>query len=202
MANTVNKAVVYNRFLDEAVQAGLTSAPLTAAPSRVQYLGGGDVKIAKLSVGGLGTYARDTGYPAGSATLEWETFSMRNDRGIKFLVDVMDEDETGGTLSAANIINEFASNEEAPEIDSVRYSSIFQGILSASTARYGWYTPAITDIFTQFNNDIADIRKVAGRNITLMAFMNESAFATLANSSEVGHTFNVQSGGSAVNTDK
>ena len=68
MANTLTKAVVYNTLLDEVITAGLTSQKLTAGAGRVKYNGGNTVKIAKLSVGGYGTYNRATGYPEGAAT--------------------------------------------------------------------------------------------------------------------------------------
>ena len=178
MANTVTKATVYNKLLDSVVQAGLTSAPLTANASRVVYNGGNSVKIAKLSVGGFGTYNRDSGYPSGAATLAWETFTMAMDRGIKFNVDVMDEDETMGTLSAANIIAEFGKNQEAPEVDAYRY-----------------YTPVVATVLSQFNTDIGVVRASCGRSVPLYAFMSESAFTVLSNSSQLTKTLETQMSG-------
>ena len=64
------------------------------------------------------------------------------DRGKSFNVDVMDADETMQTLSATNLIGEFAKDKEVPEVDSYRYSSIFAAIVDDATVRYGYYTPA------------------------------------------------------------
>lgn len=196
MANTVTKAVVYNKLLDSVVQAGITSAPLTANASRVVYNGGNSVKIAKLSVGGYGTYNRDTGYPAGAATLAWGTYDLTMDRGIKFNVDVMDEDETMGTLSAANIIAEFGKNQEAPEIDAYRYSSIVKAILAdTTTAHYGYYTPVVATVLSQFNSDIGTVRASCGRSVQLYAFMSESAFTVLSNSTQLSKSLETQMAG-------
>lgn len=196
MANTVTKAVVYNKLLDSVVQAGLTSSPLTANASRIQYNGGSSVKIAKLSVGGFGTYNRDTGYPAGAATLSWGTYDMTMDRGIKFNVDVMDEDETMGTLSAANIIAEFGKNQEAPEIDAYRYSSIMKAILAdTTTTRYGYYTPVVATVLSQLNSDIGTVRASCGRSVPLYAFMSESAFTVLSNGTQLSKSLETQMAG-------
>ena len=195
MPNTVTKATVYNKLLDSVVQAGLTSAPLTANASRVVYNGGNAVKIAKLSVGGFGTYNRDSGYPAGAATLAWETFTMAMDRGIKFNVDVMDEDETMGTLSAANIIAEFGKNQEAPEVDAYRYSSIMASILADSVTRYGYYTPVVATVLSQFNTDVGVVRGAVGRSVPLYAFMSESAFTVLSNSTQLSKSLETQMSG-------
>ena len=196
MSNTVTKAVVYNKLLDSVVQAGLTSTPLTANASRVQYNGGSSVKIAKLSVGGFGTYNRDTGYPAGAATLAWGTYEMKMDRGIKFNVDVMDEDETMGTLSAANIIAEFGKNQEAPEVDAYRYSSIVAAILADTTVtHYGYYTPLVATVLSQFNTDIGTVRASCGRSVPLYAFMAESAFTILSNGTQLTKSLETQMSG-------
>lgn len=195
MPNNVTKAVVYNKLLDSVVQAGITSAPLTANASRVQYNGGNSVKIAKLSVGGFGTYNRDTGYPAGAATLAWGTYELTQDRGIKFNVDVMDEDETQGTLSTANIIAEFGKNQEAPEVDAYRYSSIFQAIVDDATVRYGYYAPVIATVLSQFNTDVGAVRAACGRSVQLYAFMSETAFTTLSNSTQLSKNLETQMSG-------
>ena len=196
MSNNVTKATVYNKLLDSVVQTGLTSAPLTGNASRVVYNGGNAVKIAKLSVGGFGTYSRDTGYPAGAATLAWGTYEMKMDRGIKFNVDVMDEDETMGTLSTANIIAEFGKNQEAPEVDAYRYSSIVAAILADTTVtHYGYYTPLVATVLSQFNTDIGTVRASCGRSVPLYAFMAESAFTILSNGTQLTKSLETQMSG-------
>lgn len=192
MANTVTKAVVYNAILDEVIQAGLTSAPLTADASRVRYSGGNTVKIAKLSVGGYGDYNRDTGYPSGAATLAWEDHTIAMDRGISFNVDVMDEDETMQTLSATNIISEFARSNAVPELDAYRYSKIFQSIVDDSTVRYGYYAPAEATILGTIQGQIADIQNVIGEQEPMVCFISGGAFKYLTQSTQLTKQLGVQ----------
>jgi len=192
MPNTVTRAVVYNAILDEVIQAGLTSAPLTADASRVRYNGGNTVKIAKLSVGGYGDYNRDTGYPAGAATLAWEDHTISMDRGISFNIDVMDEDETMQTLSATNIIAEFARSNAVPELDAYRYSKIFQSIVNDSTVRYGYYTPAEATILGTIQGQIADIQNVIGEQEPMVCFISGAAFKYLTQSSQLSKQLGVQ----------
>lgn len=202
MANNVTKAVVYNAILDEVVEAGLTSAPLTAGASRVKYNGGNSVKIAKLSVGGFGAYNRDTGFPAGAATLAWEDHTITQDRGVSFNVDVMDEDETMQTLSATNIIAEFARSHAVPELDAYRYSKIFNSIVDDSTVRYGYYTPAVATMLTTIQGQIADIQDKIGEQEPLRIFMSGQAFKILTQSTELSKQLGVQnvSGANGVTT--
>lgn len=192
MANTVTKAVVYNAILDEVVEAGLTSAPLSANASRIKYNGGNTVKIAKLSVGGYGDYNRDTGYPSGAATLAWEDHEITMDRGISFNVDVMDEDETIQTLSATNIIAEFARSHAVPELDAYRYSKIFQAIVDDAIVRYGYYTLAEATILGTIQGQIGDIQNVIGEQEPLVCFISGAAFKYLTQSTQLSKQLGVQ----------
>jgi hypothetical protein len=193
MSNTLTKAVVYNTLLDEVITAGLTSAKLTAGASRVKYNGGNTVKIAKLSVGGYGTYDRATGYPAGAATQSWEDHVITMDRGITFNVDVMDEDETMQTLSVANIITEFARTQAVPEIDAYRYSSIFAAIVDDATVKYGYYTPAEATILGTIQGQIADIQNLIGEQEPMTLYISGAAFKYLTQSTQLAKQLGVQS---------
>lgn len=192
MANTVTKAIVYQSLLDEVINAGLTSSPLTANSNRIQYNGGNSVKIAKLSVGGYGAYNRDTGYPAGAATLAWEDHTIAMDRGISFNVDVMDADETMQTLSASNIIAEFGRTHAVPELDAYRYSKIFQSIVDDASVRYGYYAPDATTILGTLQGHIGDIQNVIGEQEPLVCFMSGAAFKVLTQSSQLTRQLGVQ----------
>lgn len=192
MANTVNKAAIYTPILDEVIAAGLTSAPLTAGASRIKYNGGNTVKIAKLSVDGYSDYSRSTGYPAGDATLTWEDHLITMDRGVAFNIDVMDEDETQQTLSATNIIAEFGRTRSVPEIDSYRYSTIFQAIVDDTTVRYGYYAPDVGTVLGTLQGNIADIQDVIGEQEPLVCFISGTAFKALTQSTQLSKQLGVQ----------
>ena len=192
MANTVNKATIYTPILDEVIAAGLTSAPLTAGASRIKYNGGNTVKIAKLSVDGYSDYSRSTGYPAGDAVLSWEDHLITMDRGVAFNIDVMDEDETQQTLSATNIIAEFGRTRSVPEIDSYRYSTIFQAIVDDTTVRYGYYEPVVATVLGTLQGNIADIQDVIGEQEPLVCFISGTAFKALTQSTQLSKQLGVQ----------
>ena len=192
MANTVSKATIYMPILDEVIEAGLTSAPLTAGASRVKYNGGNTVKIAKLSVDGYSDYNRSTGYPSGDAVLSWEDHVISMDRAVAFNVDVMDEDETQQTLSATNIIAEFGRTRAVPEVDSYRYSSIFNAIVDDATVRYGYYTLAEATILGTLQGNIADIQDDIGEQEPLVCFISGAAFKYLTQSTQLSKQLGVQ----------
>lgn len=192
MANTVTKAAIYTPILDEVIAAGLTSAPLTAGASRIKYNGGNTVKIAKLSVDGYSDYSRSNGYPAGDAVLSWEDHLITMDRGVAFNIDVMDEDETQQTLSATNIIAEFGRTRSVPELDSYRYSKIFQSIVDDTTVRYGYYNPDGATILGTLQGNIADIQNVIGEQEPLICFISGTAFKALTQSTQLSKQLGVQ----------
>ena len=192
MANTVAKAAIYTPILDEVIAAGLTSAPLTAGASRIKYSGGNTVKIAKLSVDGYSDYSRSNGYPSGDAVLSWEDHLITMDRGVAFNIDVMDEDETQQTLSATNIIAEFGRTRSVPELDSYRYSKIFQSIVNDTTVRYGYYAPIADTVLGTLQGNIADIQNVIGEQEPLICFISGTAFKVLTQSKELSKQLGVQ----------
>jgi len=191
--NSVEKATVYSNFLDSVVQAGLTSGDLMANPHNLKFTGGSSVEIATVTTSGMVDYDRADGYTRGVGNLTWENYTIPYDRGFEFLIDVMDEDESGGNFSAGNVLKVFGDTQEIPEMDTVRYSDIFQAIIGDSTVHYGYYTPVEATLLKQFNTDVSGIRKAVGRTPVLKAKMSESAFAVLTNSTELSKQLMVQS---------
>ena len=122
-----------------------------------------------------------------------KNYTIPYDRGFEFLIDVMDEDESAGTFSAGNVLKVFGDTQEIPEMDTVRYSDVFQALVNDDEVRYGYYTPAEATLLKTFNTDIAAIRKKVGRTPVLKAKMSESAFAVLTNSTELSKQLLVQS---------
>ena len=195
--NTINKAVIYSTILDEVIRAGLTSAPLEAQAGSVKYNGGGSCQIAKITTGGYGAYDRGSGYPQGAVTQEWETKTITQDRGIKFTLDVMDEDETANVLSATNVITQFSKTQAIPELDAYRYSTIFQNIVDDTTVKYGYYTPAAASLLSTVQGKIADIRDAIGENEPLVIFMSGACFKFITTSTELQKQLMVQTSNGA-----
>lgn len=124
MANTIAYATLFQDGLDKVLaQEAVTNwAELNA--SRVQYNGGNEVKIGKLTMDKLADYSRATGYKEGDVTLEWETHKFRYDRGRKFSIDEMDVDESNFLVTASNVMGEFTRTISIPEVDLIRIAGM------------------------------------------------------------------------------
>lgn len=121
MANSIELAKKYQPILDEIYKAASLTARFDAPTKPVDFGGANEVKIRKVSMVGLGTYARSTGYPAGDITVAWETVTLGVERGRSFFLDRMDSEET---LSEAigDAAGEFIRTKVAPEVDAYRFS--------------------------------------------------------------------------------
>ena len=115
--NTLATATNFQKALDVLAVREAVTGWMEANAGQVKYTGGEEVKIPKMSVQGLGDYDRDNGYLMGSATLEYETKKMTQDRGRKFQLDSMDVDETNFVTTASSVMGEFQRTKVIPEID-------------------------------------------------------------------------------------
>jgi hypothetical protein len=131
MANSIALASKMLPLLDEVYKYASATAILDA--SNVEWVGANQVKIFKTAMDGLGAYNRNTGFAAGSVTGTWETMTLSNDRGRKFQVDRMDDEETLG-MAFGTLAGEFIRTKVSPELDAVRFSKYAStsGILSAA----------------------------------------------------------------------
>lgn len=160
--NTLATATNFQKALDVLAVCEAVTGWMEANAGQVKYTGGAEVKIPKMSVQGLGDYDRDNGYLMGSATLEYETKKMTQDRGRKFQLDSMDVDETNFVTTASSVMGEFQRTKVIPEIDAYRLSKIATEAINANVAgmvQYG-YTPgaANTSALRKVKEGIAAIR--------------------------------------------
>lgn len=160
--NTLATATNFQKALDVLAVREAVTGWMEANAGQVKYTGGAEVKIPKMSVQGLGDYDRDNGYLMGSATLEYETKKMTQDRGRKFQLDSMDVDETKFVTTASSVMGEFQRTKVIPEIDAYRLSKIATEAINANVAgmvQYG-YTPgaANTSALRKVKEGIAAIR--------------------------------------------
>lgn len=134
MANIVNKFKKYVDKLDAVYRQSAKTAVLDGDNTLVRMgTNAGEMLIPKLSMDGLGNYDRNAGYAQGSASILFETKACDYDRGRKFTVDAMDNEETSGILFG-KLAAEFIRTKAVPELDAYRfakYASI-TGISSVS----------------------------------------------------------------------
>ncbi|MDR2486718.1 MAG: hypothetical protein LBD12_02010 [Clostridiales Family XIII bacterium] len=116
-----------------SVTNGLTGDPaLAQAGSNARR-----IKIPKLTMSGLGDYSRANGYVDGDVTVTWEEVEFNYDRGRKFIVDAMDNDETFN-IAFGRLAAEFIRTKVAPEADAFTFAQIAgtPGIQTATPATY------------------------------------------------------------------
>lgn len=120
MANVIELRKQYSALLDEVYKlASLTS--ILDGPNNLVKEGANanEILIPKMDMDGLGNYDKQTGYPAGSVTLEYETKKCDYDRGRMFVVDAMDNIESAG-IAFGQLSGEFLRTKVIPELDSWR----------------------------------------------------------------------------------
>lgn len=167
-ANDIDYAELFQTVLDEQIVQESVTGWMDANAGQIQYNGGKDVKVPKMTMTGLGNYNRLTGYPEGSVNLEYETFTMTQDRGTQFLLDQMDVNETNFVANATRVMTEFQRTHVIPEIDAYRISKIatyaITGDFASTNVEYG-YTPAAATIIGK----LADAVEVGGYDSYILA---------------------------------
>ena len=86
-----------------------------------------EMKFPKITVDGLSDYSRTTGYEAGDVSVEFESKKPNYDRGIKFNIDEMDDEETDGIM-LGNTLGLLEKDKVAPEIDAFRFATYASAI--------------------------------------------------------------------------
>lgn len=81
-----------------------------------------EMKFPKITVDGLSDYSKVTGYEAGDMSIEFESKKPNYDRGVKFNIDEMDNEETEGIL-LGNTLGILEKDKVAPEIDAFRFAT-------------------------------------------------------------------------------
>lgn len=136
MANSIALIAKMQPLLDEIYKLGSLTADLDVNAARIgDFVGANVVKYFKTSMDGLGTYARNSGFVAGSVTGTWETLTLSVDRGRKFYVDSMDDEETAD-MAFGTLAGEFMRTKVIPEMDAIRFSKYASksGILTTTAA--------------------------------------------------------------------
>lgn len=78
--------------------------------------------IPKLTMDALADYSRSNGYAAGDVTFTNETVTFNYDRGRRFNVDNMDNEESAG-LAFGRLAAEFIRTISTPELDAFRFAT-------------------------------------------------------------------------------
>ncbi len=136
MANAITLFKKYISLLDEVYKNAATTSVLDSDAALAQQgANANEIIIPKLSMDGLADYSRNGGYVGGSVTLTNETVTFNYDRGRKFSVDAMDNEETAG-LAFGKLASEFIRTKVAPEMDAFRFAT-YAGLTGISKVSAG-----------------------------------------------------------------
>lgn len=123
MSNSIALAKSYVAILDEVYATSAKTRILDNTALVRPGTQANEVLIPKMSIQGLGTYGKSTGFVDGDVTLAWETLSLAYDRGRGFQIDSMDDLETINTAFGA-LAGEFIRTKVVPEIDAIRIAKL------------------------------------------------------------------------------
>lgn len=130
MANTFSeKAVLFLDILDEIYKVASTTSILDS--SNVHFVDTKTIKLPKIDMDGLADYDRGTGAVAGDINVSYSLHELQYDRGRKFNVDVLDDDEAAFDVYRS-LLTEFVRTKEVPEVDAIRYSEIHAKALAGA----------------------------------------------------------------------
>ncbi|MBR2284572.1 MAG: hypothetical protein IJ874_09200 [Ruminococcus sp.] len=123
MPNNFTLISKYIALLDEVYKKYTLTGDLEADASTIrQGNNTHEILIPKMDMDGLADYDRKTGYADGSTSLEWQTKEFNYDRGRRFTVDAMDDEETAG-LAFGKLSSEFIRTKVVPELDAWRFAT-------------------------------------------------------------------------------
>lgn len=123
MANSITLFKKYIDLLDEVYKQSSMTSMLDGDSTLVRAgANTNEIIIPKISMDGLADYSRNGGYVNGNVTLTNETVKFNYDRGRKFTVDNMDNEETAG-IAFGKLSSEFIRTKVVPEMDAFRFAT-------------------------------------------------------------------------------
>ena len=123
MPNSIALFKKYIDLLDDVYKNAACSSVLDMDGALVQAgANANEIVIPKISMDGLADYSRNGGYVQGNAEITHETVKFNYDRGRKFSVDAMDNEETAG-VAFGKLAGEFIRTKAVPEMDAVRFAA-------------------------------------------------------------------------------
>lgn len=125
MANTFNEKVTkFIPVLDDVYKKESLTAFLDVPTSQLSFVGANKVKLPTILLDGAGDYDRVNGYVQGGVTVDYTEHTLAYDRGRRFDIDVIDDDEAGFDLFRT-VSLEYVRRKEIPETDAIRFAEMY-----------------------------------------------------------------------------
>lgn len=123
MANLIKKFSRIISSLDEVYRLASCTTILDSDSTLVKAgANANELIIPKLTMDALADYSRTNGYASGDVTFTNETVTFNYDRGRRFSVDNMDNEESAG-LAFGRLAAEFIRTKTVPELDAFRFAT-------------------------------------------------------------------------------
>lgn len=123
MANSIAPFKKYTDLLDDVYKNASCTSVLDMDGALVQAgNNANEIVIPKIEMDGLADYSRNGGYVQGNVNITHETVKFNYDRGRRFSVDAMDNEETAG-VAFGKLASEFIRTKAVPEMDAVRFAA-------------------------------------------------------------------------------
>lgn len=182
--------------MDEIISIEAKTTAMTPDPALVEAAGkAGEIKLATISTGGLGTYSRQYGYPQIPSELEWNSYKLTHDRGCKLDVDRRDQDESGGLASIGALAATLTRTQIIPEIDSTRLSTIYSlmnaDITGVKATNLVSATLSATDVLTAIETGIDQVAEGWNADSGYTIYANSKLKSVLRSSKEYTKTRDV-----------
>ena len=113
------KAQKFLPILDEIYAADSLTAILEQPGT--EFVGTNKIRYPKITLDGAANYDRETGYVQGAVNVEYEEHTLAHDRGRKFRIDIVDNDEAAFDLYRS-LMTEYVRTKEIPELDAARFA--------------------------------------------------------------------------------
>lgn len=189
MANNIAYADILQKELDQQMLAESTTGWMDANAGEVIYNGGSEIKVATISMDGLADYDRAAGFPDGSVTLSYQSYTMTQDRGRSFMLDAMDVNESNFIANATNVAATFQREHVIPEVDAFRYSKI-AALAKAANRMVGGVELTADNIYGMLLKDIAAAQDVVG-DVQLVITMSALTSAIMSESTQLARRLDV-----------
>lgn len=123
MANLIKKFSRVISRLDDVYRFASCTTILDSDSTLVKAgANANELIIPKLTMDALADYSRTNGYASGDVTFTNETVTFNYDRGRRFSVDNMDNEESAG-LAFGRLAAEFIRTKTVPELDAFRFAT-------------------------------------------------------------------------------
>ena len=137
---------------------------------------------------GLGNYNRDDGFVTGALTVSSESYTMAMDRNRSFQLDREDNDETGISNLAGQVMGEFVRTRVVPELDAY----VLSKLATLATTKSQTVTGTVaSQIYKMITEAINKVQAVAGYSEPLVCFVDSTVWGALMNTTEVTRQINV-----------